>query len=158
MSHETTTVVDKSAWGEGPWQGEPDRVDFEHAGLPCFTNRHPRYGFWCGYAGVAPGHPHYGKNYQQLEVEVHGGLTYSAPCWPICHTPKPGEPDDVWWFGFDCGHAWDLSPGRRMGRCGLDAERDDPEWKTYRDLAYVRRQTELLAEQLAAKDHSNERT
>jgi hypothetical protein len=80
MSHEITVVVDKSAWGEGPWQAEPNRVDFEHAGLPCFVKRNPRLGFWCGYAGVAPGHPCWGKQYDELEVEVHGGLTYSARC------------------------------------------------------------------------------
>jgi hypothetical protein len=28
-------TVHKSGWGEGPWQSEPDRVDFVFAGLAC---------------------------------------------------------------------------------------------------------------------------
>jgi hypothetical protein len=66
----------------------------------------------CGYCGVPPGHPlHGGKG---DELEVHGGITYSAPCQvdgPICHVPLPGEPDDVFWLGYDCGHAFDIQPG-----------------------------------------------
>ena len=29
----------------------------------------------------------------------------------ICHIPDQGEPDDVWWLGFDCLHGGDLAPG-----------------------------------------------
>ena len=53
----------------------------------------------------------HGKDYNALDVEVHGGLTYAGECsGSICHVPKPGEPDNVFWFGFDCAHAYDLSP------------------------------------------------
>src|SRR5688572_11433893 len=103
--------VDKSEWGDGPWQTEPDRVEFEHAGLPCLMSRHPTLGHWCGYVAVPPGHPMHGKEYDSVEVDVHGGLTYGSACrGHICHVPKPGEPDDVFWFGFDCGHAGDYGP------------------------------------------------
>ena len=33
-----------------------------------------------------------------LAMRVHGGLTYAAD-----HAPY-GEPDGLWWFGFDCAH------------------------------------------------------
>jgi hypothetical protein len=139
--------IDKSAWGEGPWQHEPDRVEFEHAGLPCLLLRNKLLGNWCGYAAVPPGHPLHGKGYEEVDIEVHGGLTYANACQgPICHVPKPGEPDDVWWFGFDCCHAGDLSPGvvassRRHGLASF-------KYENYRDLAYIRSETEGLAEQL----------
>ena len=55
--------IDKSTWGDGPWQQEPDRVEFRHPGLPCLLVRHPRLGVWCGYAAVPPGHALYGKPY-----------------------------------------------------------------------------------------------
>lgn len=131
-----------AAWGDGPWNDEPDRVEFEHAGFPCLLLRNPDLGQWCGYVAVPPGHPHHGKDYDQVEVEVHGGLTYSGSCSEhIYHKPKAGEPDDVWWLGFDCGHFMDLTPYR--------PDADLPVREIYRNVAYVRAQCERLAEQLA---------
>jgi hypothetical protein len=108
-------------------------------------------GIWCGYAAVPPGHPYHGKGYDDIDVEVHGGLTYSDKCaGEICHKPEPGEPDDVWWLGFDCGHAWDYSPGidKQLADIGLPRPHFPDE--AYRDAAYVRSEVEKLAEQLAA--------
>lgn len=155
--------VDKADWGEGPWQTEPDRVDFVHEGLACLALRNPRHGNWCGYAAVPLGHPLYGKDYGEPDVEVHGGLTYADRCsGPICHVPAAGEPDDVWWFGFDCAHAFDLAPGmeaRERELCKITGRLDIMERRlkldralrdVYRDLPYVRHKIERLAEQLAA--------
>lgn len=176
--------IDKSTWGEGPWQHEPDRAEWEHAGLPCLALRN-RSGAWCGYAAVPPGHPLHGKGYSDpvpelaaalerlknrpydherdftfsrgvamlfggeidprpdIVIDVHGGLTYANQCsGRICHVPKPGEPDNVWWFGFDCSHAGDISPAYDRSWRG---ESDD----AYRTLDYVRAETNRLAEQLA---------
>lgn len=44
---EATAPIDKSAWGPGPWQDEPDRVEWEHAGLPCLMVRSRDLGQWC---------------------------------------------------------------------------------------------------------------
>jgi hypothetical protein len=145
-------AIDKSTWGEGPWQSEPDRVDFRHAGLPCLLRRHERLGNWCGYAAVPPGHPLHGKHYHEVDVKAHGGLTYANACrGPICHVPGPGEPDDVWWFGFDCSHAFDLCPGMAAWERSLGCRPPEIDrLETYRDLAYVRAQVEKLAEQLAS--------
>jgi hypothetical protein len=148
-------LIDKSSWGPGPWQEEPDRIEFQHAGLPCLMVRHDRGGHWCGYAAVPPGHPLHGKSYDDADVEAHGGLTYAKKCeGEICHVPAPGEPDDVWWFGFDCAHAGDFAPGHEATMMSIPAIvklrsknpfiRDD----VYRDMRYVRDQTERLAEQL----------
>jgi len=92
------------------------------------------------------------------DIDAHGGLTYSAKCYgDICHVPKPGEPDDVWWFGFDCAHAMDLAPGLEAIEMSIPAIRKrreehpvpDRYRDVYRDMAYVRKETEKLAEQLA---------
>ena len=79
-------------------------------------------------------------------VDVHGGLTYSNSCnGAICHVPKPGEPDPVWWFGFDCAHSGDIIPG-------MDAllNRVSPRlWDgAYKTVAYVKAEVERLASQL----------
>jgi len=151
MNKLKTEPIDKSTWGDGPWQTEPDRVEFEHAGLPCLLVRN-RTGNWCGYAAVPPGHPYHGADYSVPDVSVHGGLTYANACaGQICHAPKPGEPDDVYWFGFDCAHFMDLVPGFAHLFAGM------PELSTlgvgdvYRDVAYVTEETKRLAEQLAAR-------
>ena len=136
--------MDKTAWDDGPWTNEPDRKEWRDAtGLPCLAHRHSVTGIWCGYVAVNSSHPAHGKDHEDMDVNVHGGLTYSASCQgKICHVPLPGEPDDVWWFGFDCGHAYDLIP--RFPVHGLHRE------EVYRDLAYVEKECAKLARQLAA--------
>src|SRR5688572_8992423 len=96
-----TSYVDKSAWGAGPWQDEPDRVEWRSHGFPCLVVRSEVMGALCGYVGVPPGHPLHGIHYGELEteLEVHGGLTFSANCdedGKICHVPQVGEAEDVW--------------------------------------------------------------
>jgi hypothetical protein len=113
-----------------------------------------RSGHWCGYVAVPPGHPCHGCGYDAAvveEVEVHGGLTYAARCsGTICHVPKPGTSDDVWWFGFDCAHVLDLVPAHRALDRFLDRTRPDRiSHDVYRDQAYVEAETRRLAEQLA---------
>ena len=48
-------------------------------------------GHRCGYVTVPEGHPCAGKDYDELDVDVHGGLTYA----------------DGHQFGFDCAHSYD---------------------------------------------------
>lgn len=143
--------VDRTGWGEGPWDGEPDKLVWKtKAGLPGMIVRN-EFGALCGYAAVAKGHPLYGQSYDGTDLSAHGGLTYADKCaGNICHVPEPGEPDDVWWFGFDCNHAFDLAPGMRAHMRKIGAPRSlDPEYDVYRDLAYVKEEVESLAEQLA---------
>lgn len=137
----------------GPWTDEPDKVQWvdKATGLDALAVRN-RHGAWCGYVGVPPEHPWHGKSYDQGPedmIEVHGGLTFSASCREglpegegVCHVPYPGRPANVWWFGFDCNHAWDYAPVM------YGADWDDPD-VVYRDLAYVRGEVAYLAAQLA---------
>ena len=74
MSHEQVGKIDKSTWGEGPWQTEPDRIDFTHAGFSCLMNREALCGHWCGYVAVPNGHPAYHKPYDDVDVDFHGGF------------------------------------------------------------------------------------
>ncbi len=145
----TEHKIDKSTWGEGAWQSEPDRKEWRDAatGLPCLAHRNEHGGNWCGYVAVPPGHPAHGKGYDDIDVEVHGGLTYSGACsGHICHVPKAGEPDDVWWVGFDCHHAWDFAPAYAARHPTFRAPED-----TYRTLTYVEAECKRLAAQLHAK-------
>jgi len=131
------TKRDRTGLPSGPWDTEPDRVEWRDTatGLPCLIVRND-FGALCGYVSVPPGHPLHGVPYDDVSVEVHGGLTYSDRCaGHICHEPAPGEPADVWWFGFDCAHGWDVVPRLNLRFPGAQ----------YRTVAYVRAECTRLA-------------
>ncbi len=151
METKSYTTIDRSGWPSGAWDGEPDKMQWqdEATGLPCLAVRHPRSGHWCGYVGVANGHKFHEVNYNDVDPypDVHCGLTFSAACQPseteesgVCHTPGPGEPDHVWWLGFDCAHSGDVAPyEHKMG------------WEpfgTYKALPFVQHECRKLAAQL----------
>lgn len=160
MSEEVLEVeIDKSGWPDGPWKTEPDRLQWQHAGYACLILRN-HHGNLCGYVAIDRAHPLYGKDYDEADgdLRVHGGLTYADRCQGlICHVPEPGMPDDVWWFGFDCAHLMDLVPGmfrsdvlKKMPPEIVRIEKRHLLEDTYRDLAYVKAETESLADQLRA--------
>lgn len=137
-------AIDKAAWGPGPWQMEPDRVEFEAHGFPCLIVRVESHGALCGYVAVPPGHPWHGKGYDDVPADAHGGLTYSEACsGRICHVPKPGEPDNVWWLGFDHAHSGDHCPAH--ARFGSSFRLSD--FETYKTIDYARAGCESLAAQ-----------
>lgn len=139
---------------EKAWLNEPNRLEFKHLGYDCLINRNP-YGALCGYVAVPPGHPWHSKTYNDLgEADiwpnVHGGLTYSEKCQgPICHKPKPGEEDDVWWLGFDCAHFDDLIP-EYFKEPYLSMDLDLLRGRIYRDIEYVKKEVKKLAKQIKA--------
>ncbi len=147
---------DRKEWPAGPWDGEPDKVQWkdESTGIVCLAKRNYRYGNWCGYVGVQEGHPWHGKDYDDINVNVHGGLTFAESCQEgppettICHIPSPGEPEHLWWLGFDCAHAWDRSPRDEV----YARDRGDPftafHGETYKALGYVRAECARLASQV----------
>ena len=150
-------TVNKAEWGDGPWMDEPDKRQWTDAatGLPCLIVRNTRLGQLCGYVGVPATHLAHGQNHDEVpgDIDVHGGLTFSGGCrhpddeaHGICHVPAPGEPDDVWWLGFDCGHASDLSPGLRATLASLGCNAHWPE--EYRTVDYVAAECARLAKQL----------
>lgn len=148
--NETDHHVDRTGWTAGPWDGEPDRVEWRHAGVACLIVRSVSTGALCGYVGVPPAHPWHGLPFDVVEASTHGGLSYSEKCSPpICHVPAPGEPDDVWWLGFDCGHCWDVMPALTARYGKLLAELDGGRAR-YRDVAYVKAEVEQLADQVIA--------
>lgn len=66
MITEKFSDVDKSTWGPGAWQDEPDKafwVDPE-TGLDCLVVRNPM-GALCGYVGVKKDHPLHGVGYSE---------------------------------------------------------------------------------------------
>lgn len=137
-------------YGEGPWLDEPDRVEWRSEGLPCLIVRN-NLGALCGYVGVPEGHPWYGRHYDDVDADVHGGLTFSDPCsGHICHVPLEGEPTEVYWFGFDSGHLGDILPRVQVICRDMPLPDHHASADVYRDIAYVSAEVERLAEQARA--------
>jgi hypothetical protein len=147
LSSKRLPKEDRSNWNTGEWDNEPDRVEWRFLGFPCLARRGGS-GNWCGYVAVSANHPWYEKSYDDVEANAHGGLTYSDFCTEdediICHVPLPGEPDKVWWVGFDTAHSGDLSPNR---------ERYIHNQETYKNLDYVQNEIKQLARQAFDAKH-----
>jgi len=139
--------MDRSDWPPGPWDNEPDKKQWQdrETGLPCLIVRNS-WGALCGYVGVPKSHPDHGKDWEAINVSVHGGVTFTGSCRPstrgdpeyaICHTVPKDEDDNVWWIGFDCSHYGDAYPNPRIKTGG-----------TYRDIECVEGNCARLAIQL----------
>jgi len=84
------------------------------------------------------------KNQYPIDILVrcHGGLTYSGS------GNQFGDDRASWWFGFDCSHAGDLTPGLREHRLdmGMPSVFDD---EKCRDFEYVKEAARKAAGDLA---------
>lgn len=123
---------------------EGDRYEFVAYGLKCLMLRHPGLLHWCGYVAVPSDSilARKTKSYYYSESElgltdfeqdinnisVHGGITY------VGNRNK----DEVLYWGFDCGHAGDESPGMDSLFNG----------DIYRNKEYVVEECKNLARQL----------
>lgn len=173
FTHEYRDVVDRSTWGPGPWDGEPDKAVWvdEATGLDCMVRR--GNGAWCGYVGVPPAHPWHHKDYSECvtpgcdgatdwdgedeyhyectpqgRVEVHGGLTFAGEC------DDEGDPAKAICHIPEPGRHDDVTWFGFDCNHGWDLNpamcRYAPmPGAAYRDLAYVVAETQRLAAQLA---------
>lgn len=133
--------VDKSAWGSGPWQDEPDKAMWtdEATGLACLILRNET-GALCGYVGVHVGHPWYGVDRWEIRSHgAHGGVNFSR------------ERQRLWWLGFDCSHAFDLSPALLAVPVPIPSRLFESQ--TYRTFAYVKKRCAMLAREAKDVDH-----
>lgn len=126
-----------------PWDNEPNHVMFmSEAGYICEIKRHPTLKHLNGYIYIPFGHPDYGKTYHDLHGYGDGGMYEDAPDvhggWTYSHDGGDDDGAKFTIFGFDCGHAGDLSPGM----ADMQFEGD-----IYRDIAFVTAQLERAAEQ-----------
>ena len=119
------------------------------AGLRAVVVIHPA-GHRCGYVGVPQGNPSHGKGYDDIDADVHGGLTYAngGKTYPV-------ENDGLWWFGYDCAHLGDtrdpeLMSGEYKKMYDKGMLRDMSfEGDTVKTLEYCVNECESLAKQLS---------
>ena len=146
------------------------RGDFPYA-----IHTNDRMGFLLGYVGVPNGHPWDGKDYDEIDADVHGGLTFAS---------RPNERDEgvypadfegvAWWVGFDCGHVGDVIPSasgedldRMIMRLGLMGEAFTgvtsggaptaaASGETFKDRDYVSAEIDRLIDQAASASRDTE--
>lgn len=153
----------------GEWDGEPDYLKWRDpaTGLLCMVRRNTTMGTLNGYVRVPRGHPYHGRQYSPYRIvrrkpfvkkadgsikfkksppmrackvgraEVHGGITFSGRM-----RRRGGGIERGWWFGFDTGHAWDISP--HFLALGINFGDG-----VYRNFDYVKAETLSLARQIA---------
>jgi hypothetical protein len=86
-------------------------------------------GHRCGYVEIPHPHPCYEKEYSDINVNVHNGLTFSAYSSEMPYA----VPEGFWVLGFDCihsGDAIDLEAYDRYSNMGYLS-------KTQEDISYV---------------------
>lgn len=144
-------------FGKGEWIDEPDEMEFDYRSIECEILRN-QVGALCGYVTVPEEHPWHRKPYDDIDCEVHGGLTFAASA-----IYKEGE-KEKFKIGFDCSHFNDLCP---VIEKIMDEARNRPENQrlrktrdhmallapnilrpTYKNIAYVKAEIEGLVDQM----------
>jgi hypothetical protein len=69
--------------------------------LTRYPNESIGHGWGNGYVRIAEGHKYYGNAYDDIDVSVHGGLTFSE------HITNNDKWSDGFWVGFDTAHSGD---------------------------------------------------
>ena len=156
--HLYTSEQKLSWWGNGEWVEEEDLVTWEYKGIKCRAIRlafpeGPKHffgGYLCGYVQIPKNHPWNYSEWDEIDCEVHGGITY-----------KDEEPGGFVWIGFDCAHSHDVVPSmadikkkvvektKLMCRgLNLDIENSTIFISSYKNIAFCIEQCESMVDQM----------
>lgn len=69
-------------------------------------------GHRCGYVKLPQNHPWYKKNPDNIETNVHGGLTFAS----LINNNEHPILKKGYWIGFDCIHAFDMPDPDEMSK------------------------------------------
>jgi hypothetical protein len=113
------------------WESEPNLVEEIIDGFKTEIRRNSELGHLCGYVFLDRNHKYYGINYNDLDIDVHGGLTFSE------------QEGKYWKIGFDCAHGGDYvpysNPKYRSNRINVEE---------YRNVEYVRTEIKNIINQM----------
>lgn len=163
--------VDRSSWGDGPWNNEPDELEWtdEITGLSCAIIRMPWNGALNGYVAVPPGHLLHGKSYSDRVKVPEGAMSRSinvaqdigyirlfTASISVAEDMQKAELDLVLLCHGGLTYAKAASDGAwwfgfDSQHCDDASPKDDRPWASdavYRDLPYMKKQCERLAWQI----------
>lgn len=120
---------------------------------------HNDIGYRCGYVKVEAGHPWHGKDWDKIDCEVHGGITFARADQPC----DKGGLDNGWWVGFDCAHSGDAPDPELMGAEAIENARlfgrfDHGGYASIKGTRYVETECRNLCEQAQAALRATEPT
>jgi hypothetical protein len=96
------------------------------------------------YVGIPKSHVYFGKDYDEVNINCHGGLTYSKS-WIL----NLLDEIDVWWFGWDYAHYDDYTEfGRRYNQNPLKKWTTEEIKKEVMDVIKQMEITEITAKSL----------
>lgn len=103
----------------------------------------PNQSFVNGYVQVPDNHPFYGLDYEDIDVNIHGGLTYA----------------EEGWIGFDTAHAFDIWTDEELSKYGgINTHEPFIEDKNPHVVIWtfdaLEEETKKLARQVDAKDNN----
>lgn len=158
------THIDKSTWPMGSWLLEPDKVLWvdKKTGYECLIKRLVDLSHFCSYVGITKDHPLYGCSLFQFRTDeklknyfnVHGEITMTYQGKEFIEEPGNNNqigrkyidgmthPTEIFWIGIDFVHKNDIIPKVSQNPNENNGKR------VYRDIGYVREETEKLAYQL----------
>lgn len=151
MEIEEETDIKLRLYGYGEWIDEPDLVEFEYKGINCLIVRNEQ-GALCGYCQIPEGHKYFGKECEDIPYCAYYGLTFSGDREIF---GKKG-----YWIGFDCAHSNDITPSVERFLSLYKNPYPLPDHiaeflqcspvfkKTYKNIAFVTKECEKLAEQI----------
>lgn len=138
-------------FGYGEWIDEPDLYEFEYKGIKCsvlrvckrepfFTQETYFGGHLVGYIFLPENHQWYGKNYDDIPIECHGGISYAE------------KTEEGYQVGFDCGHLNDIIPSmieirKRFNLIPEGLEKHPVFNLTYKNMAFCIRECKSMAKQ-----------
>jgi hypothetical protein len=76
--------------------------DFEQGPVRVMVMRGPSS--LCAYVGIPENHPLAGKDYRDLDIRCHGGLTFGCAGGQVENDVYPAG---YWWYGWDYAHYGD---------------------------------------------------
>lgn len=134
-------LVSKGVWSEDlkKYPNTPEHIikypelyKFIYNGYECELKRNLMLA-WCGYVTVPSDHKDYNKDYDDINIDVHGGITYSS----------------FGTFGFDCIHGGDLSPEINHP---LVYRPSCNTFGTYKDYAFVVNEIKKMADEFKKRE------
>jgi hypothetical protein len=140
----TQNRANRSRWGPGPWQDEPDYDHLVVAGLPCQLHRNS-FSSWTGQVGLSKGHKLYevwsGEEIAR-QVQVQGKVQMAFWLGGHEYTPPANGHSGTWWVHVDF---------TMFGQAPADYGPNLPKLRSWQYWSFKDAQTEIgrLAEQLA---------
>lgn len=127
---------------------EPNYETFEYRGYKCVIKRMMNMGGHLnGYVRIPKGHRFYDKDYDDIPIECHGGLTFTGDL----------EEDGDFYIGFDTAHYMDYMPFMQMS-LSRHLRSSIHEAEHYRDIDYVRNECKEIVDQILVQEQEISKT